>query len=134
MHFESSRAKSDEERVLPLINVVFLLLIFIMLGGRLTMSDPFRVEPPRSLSDAAAHHRDMNILIGAGGRLAVDGRIVERADLRSEVTRRVSRDATLRVLVRADGRAEAIRVISVMEILSEAGIGSLKLLTLPEAR
>ena len=38
------------------------------------------------------------------------------------------------MLVRADGQAEAIRVISVMEVLREFGITSLKLLTLPEER
>ena len=134
MHFESSRSKNDEERVLPLINVVFLLLIFIMLGGRLADSDPFRIDPPRSRSDAAAPQREMTVLIGAKGRLALDGQMVERAKFRSEIARRVSRDGISRVLVRADGQAEAIRVISVMEVLREFGITSLKLLTLPEER
>jgi len=31
MRFERLRPKNDEERILPLINIVFLLLIFFML-------------------------------------------------------------------------------------------------------
>lgn len=134
MRLETSRPKSDEERVLPLINVVFLLLIFIMLAGRLAMSDPFRIDPPRSASDAAAQQRELTVLIGAKGRLALDGQVMDRAQIRSAVARRASRDGSLRVLVRADGRAEAIRVIAVMELLREAGVENLNLLTLPEAR
>lgn len=134
MRFETSRAKSDEERVLPLINVVFLLLIFIMLAGRLATLDPFRIDPPRSASDAAAQQRELTVLIGAKGRLALDGQVMDRAQIRSAVARRASRDGSLRVLVRADGRAEAIRVIAVMELLREAGVENLNLLTLPEAR
>jgi len=134
MRLETSRAKSDEERVLPLINVVFLLLIFIMLAGRLATSDPFRIDPPRSRSDAAAQQRELTVLIGAKGRLALDGQVMGRAEIRSAVARRASRDGSLRVLVRADGRAEAIRVIAVMELLREAGIENLSLLTLPEER
>ena len=134
MHFEPSCPKSDEERVLPLINVVFLLLIFIMLAGRLSNPDPFRIDPPRSLSGAAAQQREMTVLIGAKGQLALDGKIMEQAQIRAAVAKGVSRDDNLRVLVMADGQVDAIRVIAVMEFLQEAGIKSLKVLTLPEER
>ena len=32
--------RSEDDRILPLINVVFLLLIFFMLAGKLSASDP----------------------------------------------------------------------------------------------
>ena len=51
MRFEPPRPRNEDERILPLINVVFLLLIFFMLAGRLSASDPFQVEPPRSSAD-----------------------------------------------------------------------------------
>ena len=46
----------EDERILPLINVVFLLLIFFMLAGRLAVSDPFAadVSPAIKLLSAAA--------------------------------------------------------------------------------
>ena len=50
MRFEQSRRNAGEERMLPLINVVFLLLIFLILSGRLSSVDPFQTEPPRSAS------------------------------------------------------------------------------------
>ena len=134
MHLETTRPKGDEERVLPLINVVFLLLIFIMLAGRLATSDPFRVDPPRSVSDADLQQRTMTVLIGANGRLALDGEIMEQAQIREVVAKDVSRGDTLRVLVKADGQVEAVRAVAVMALLREAGIESVKLLTLPEER
>ena len=134
MHLETTRPKGDEERVLPLINVVFLLLIFIMLAGRLATSDPFRVDPPRSVSDADLQQRKMTVLIGANGRLALDGEIMEQAQIREVVAKGVSRGDTLRVLVKADGQVEAVRAVAVMALLREAGIESVKLLTLPEER
>ena len=134
MHLETTRPKGDEERVLPLINVVFLLLIFIMLAGRLATSDPFRIDPPRSVSDADLQQRKMTVLIGANGRLALDGEIMEQAQIREVVAKGVSRGDTLRVLVKADGQVEAVRAVAVMALLREAGIESVKLLTLPEER
>ena len=134
MWFESSRRRHDEERVLPLINIVFLLLIFFMLAGRLTNSDPFRIDPPRSISEADATAREMQVLIGAGGRLALDGEVMEPAAVRAAVAGRLSDDSSVTVLIKADGHAEAIQVVAVMELLREAGVEHLKLLTLAEDR
>ena len=95
MRFEPSRPKNDEERILPLINVVFLLLIFFMLAGKLSAD----------VLDLPAFKASL------AGRLAAQGKV--------------------RVRLKADGRAEATRVVAVMELLREAGVKRLKLLTLP---
>ena len=132
MQFEPSGRVNDEERILPLINIVFLLLIFFMLAGRLAVSDAFRIEPPRSMGEAAAQQGEMIVLVGAQGRLALDGEVMEPARIQSTVAKRVSGGVSPGVLVRADGQAEAIRVMEVMDLLQEAGIENLNLLTLPE--
>ena len=129
MRFESSTSKAGEERILPLINVVFLLLIFFLLAGRLAATDPFRVEAPRSHDGEPIGGHDMVVHIGADGRLAFDGSVLDEAELRTAVAQRVTSGA---VRLKADGRVEARRVIAVMEILREAGIERLELLTLPE--
>ena len=129
MRFESVTSKSGEERILPLINVVFLLLIFFLLAGRLAATDPFRVEAPRALGGEPIGGHDMVVHIGADGRLAFDGSVLGGAELRTAVAQRVTSGA---VRLKADGRVQARRVIAVMEILREAGIERLELLTLPE--
>src|SRR3546814_6397158 len=43
-----SRRFDSEEAILTLINVVFLLLIFFMLAGRMTEPSPFAIAPPVS--------------------------------------------------------------------------------------
>ena len=61
------RAQGDDERVLPLINVVFLLLIFFMLAGQFASADPFRIEPPVSRSEGQSESAALTLLIGGGG-------------------------------------------------------------------
>ena len=63
MGFELSRPKTSEEGVLPLINVVFLLLIFFMLAGRLASVDPFRTEPPLSASEGLTQKHEMVVYV-----------------------------------------------------------------------
>ena len=129
MRFDSATTKDREERVLPLINVVFLLLIFFLLAGRLSATDPFQVEVPRSLGGKPIGGHDMVVYIGADGHMAFDGSVLDEGELRTTVAQRVSSGA---LRLKADGRVEARQVIAVMEILREAGIERLELLTLPE--
>ena len=44
----------DDERLLPLINVVFLLLVYFMLAGALSSPAAFRVDPPKSSEAGSA--------------------------------------------------------------------------------
>lgn len=134
MRFAPPRPHSDEERILPLINVVFLLLIFFMLAGKLAASDPFEIAPPVSGSEAAAGVQDLTVLFGPGGSLALDGTIIAPAALEEAVADRLSANAALRVLLKADGRAEAHQVVAVMESLRAAGVERLTLLTLADDR
>ena len=47
-------------------------------------------------------------------------------------TRRRALISLTPLIDKADGRAEAVRVVAIMELLREAGVKRLKLLTLPE--
>jgi len=123
------KPKSDDERVLPLINVVFLLLIFFMLAGRLVASDAFRIEPPQSASDGPVRAQGLVVLVAADGRLALDNVPVEATALRSAVADRIAEQPALRVRLKADGAADASRVVGVMEALRAAGVAELQLLT-----
>ena len=129
MRLEPPRPKTDEERVLPLINIVFLLLIFFMLAGRLAAVDPFRTEPPRSASEGMTQEHEMVVYVAADGRLALDGSIMDETALRSAIARH---GASRTVRLKADGRAAAVRVVAVMELLGAEGVEKLDLLTLPE--
>ena len=76
MRFRERSAASPaqlETGILPMINVVFLLLIFFMLTGHLSAIDPFEVSPPQTESEGIAESDDMLMLIGPYGRVAVDG-------------------------------------------------------------
>ena len=112
--------------MLPLINVVFLLLIFFMLSGHLASVDPFRTEPPRSTSEGLKQAHRMVVYVGADGRLALDGTIMDETALRGAFARH---GPARTVHLKADGRAGAARVVATMELLRSAGVEKLDLLT-----
>ncbi|MEM9735909.1 MAG: biopolymer transporter ExbD [Pseudomonadota bacterium] len=116
----------DDDRVLPLINIVFLLLIFFMVVGRLSASDPFEIVPPRSISQGPPPAEEILVSIGPAGELALNGEIMERADVLSAIG-----TATSEVRIKSDGRVDATFVVGLIETLRRQGVASVRLMTVP---
>jgi len=111
--------------VLPLINIVFLLLVFFMVAGRLSATDPFEIVPTRSASEGAPAAGPILIAVGAGGELAVNGeRIAEEA-----LPRTIATGGEIRI--KSDGRVPAARVVALLEQLRASGVGDVRLMTVP---
>lgn len=118
-----------EENLIPLINVVFLLLIFFMLAGRLTPPEALPVTPPESRSPQPAETGGLTVLIDAQGQVALDGEPVPVAELPARLARRLA-EGRLAVQVKADAGLEARRLVQLLDGLRKAGVEELDLLTL----
>jgi biopolymer transport protein ExbD len=106
-----------------------LLLIFFMLTARLTQPEPFEVEPPASASTNPVELQEFIVLIGADGRLAVGEQTVDEEGLRNSISAHLSEQKESRVKLKADAKVKAERLLTIMEILRQAGVEKLVLLT-----
>ncbi|MES1939091.1 biopolymer transport protein ExbD/TolR [Salinisphaera sp. T5B8] len=132
MHFprsQRSRVNGDDS-ILPLTNVVFLLLIFFMLAGRLASPEAFDIQPPVSTSEAQARRDGLEIQIAASGDIAVDGQPIDLDALQERVANDLKADPALAIRLKADGEGDATRVVAVMQVLRDAGAEKLRLITL----
>lgn len=127
------RRRSEDDRILPLINVVFLLLIFFMIAGQLSATDPFEVEPPVSASAAEPGEEEIVIHVAADGQLALDGDEVQEAAMLSAVAERMQAARPGPLRLKADGDLPATELVALMERLREAGVENLTLLTVAES-
>lgn len=112
-----------EAPVIPMINVVFLLLIFFMMTAVLAPPDPVETIPPVSSSEDEG-------VQGATLYIAADGRLA-RGDLRGEAVFGGLSGAGS-VVVKADAGASASRLAEVLARLRGAGVEDVTLLV--EAR
>jgi len=117
------------ENILPLVNVVFLLLIFFMLAGAFSKPDAFKVVVPTAENDNAADRKVLTILMNPAGELALDNSIISSDALKKIVTDEVENGSLAQLQLKADANVNATRLIDVMEILSDTGLNSLHLLT-----
>lgn len=61
----ATSARSDDDNLVPLINVVFLMLVFFMVAGQIKKADPIKVNPPTSINETRAK-TDPNVVIVVG--------------------------------------------------------------------
>jgi biopolymer transport protein ExbD len=122
---------ADSDRALPLINVAFLLLAFVMLTGRLVAPDPFPIAPPRSDSAATPGQGPTRVALARDGRLALDGTAMALSDLAAAVGARVAATPELAVRIDADGGADATALVDLLAALRASGVAEARLTTAP---
>lgn len=132
-----ARARPPEDvdaRILPLINIVFLLLVFFMFAGRLSPADPFEITPPDAANAGAAQPAGAEILLGPDAELALGGHRMDRAALLERLARRLGDTPDLAVRVRADRASAARRLVVLMQDLRRLGARDVTLITQPANR
>ncbi len=134
MQFDFSKHEEEPDTILPLINVVFLLLIFFIMTGALHAVDYFNVNPPSSTSEIPGELDDTVILVGSDGRLAIDNKEVDEVDLQLAVSDKMAAKADTAFRIKADGRVDAARVVEVMELIEAVGVRRVLLLALEPDR
>ncbi len=130
MQLPARQPQEEPDTILPLINVVFLLLIFIIMTGALTAVDFFHVDPPSSTSVVRGSLDETVILVGGDGRIAIDNEEVDETDLQLSVSDKLAANAGAVFRIKADGRVDAARVVEIMELIEAVGVRHVMLLTL----
>lgn len=122
------RARAPQENVIPLINVVFLLLIFFLLAGTISEPDLWPVDLPTAEELESAPDEQAQLLLTAEGEIAFQDEPVARDDLGAVIAAYLREGGDPVVQVKADGRAEAGALLPVLEVLRRVGVQELDLL------
>jgi len=123
------QAPKGDDAMLPLINIVFLLLIFFMVAGQLSGSDPFEVIAPHSSSEGLPQADAPIMLLGRNGELALDGAVIEPASLGTKLQELEEQGRLGLLRLRADAQMDTPEVVAVMELLRNHGVERVHLIT-----
>lgn len=138
MDFRDPPRRRPEENLLPMINVIFLLLIFFLISARLTTPEPFAVTPPEAMTEAEAQG-DFTLYIAADGLLAYrdaqgDAALSAIADSRADhcaITNCLTTPP--RLTLRADSALPAQSLAALLPRLPALGFDGIELVTIAGA-
>ncbi len=109
----------------PMIDMVFLLVIFFMTASHLSSSKNLEIEIPEATRGAIPKERPdrwtINIL--SDGTVFSGQEKITIEDLRQVVASRVKLDPNLKVYLRADKQTPHKQVRGVMNAMAAAGVG-----------
>ncbi|MEQ9695550.1 biopolymer transporter ExbD [Shimia sp. SDUM112013] len=120
--FSTPRKKPSTEAVLPMINVVFLLLIFFLMTTRIATQAPFAVVPPVTELESQSENTPV-IFMSAEGVLFFEG-IEGDAVLGLLEPRAI---APYPLTLRADAEVSAKNVAALLARLRDMGITSINI-------
>ncbi len=129
MNFSDPVRPRPRLNIAPLIDVVFLLLIFFMLAS--TFIDPQTIDLSMSRSDAPASGAGDTLLVEvrADGELRLNGLALALDDLGPELVARAGAKLDTAVAVRAEARVPVQRLVSVMDSIQAVGMSNIRLAT-----
>lgn len=117
------------ETVIALIDVVFFLLVFFMLIGRMDATAPFDVTPPFAATGTDMPAGGVTLSVSATGDTAVDGAPTDAPlDLLLE---RIAQNPETLVRINAHHAAELRHILPVIAALEAAGAREVALVVTP---
>ena len=126
------RSREVDGNVVPLINIVFLLLVFFILTGTLESAEPFEVIPPQTTTGPHLEKEGLTILIARDGRIALGGELIAAGALADRLRELGAAGPKQRIKVKADGATLTGHVMPVLQTVREAGFDDVVLVTVTE--
>ena len=124
--------RQPPETIVALIDVVFFLLVFFMLIGRMDATAPFDVTPPTAETGADMPSGGITVSVSASGDLAVDGLVVDDAALDQAITARLVTTSDTLVRINAHRDTELRHVLPLVSRVEALGARDVVLVVTPE--
>lgn len=126
MNLRPHPRKSPEVDITPLIDVVFLLLIFFMVSTTFDREAQILVELPEATGEEAQHEqKELDITIDASGIFYINHQEVINTQietLKRAIQKAVGDDKDLPVIINADARTPHQSVMTAMDAASQLGL------------
>lgn len=124
-----SSNSAPEINLIPFIDVLLVILIFLMISTTFTRYQELSITLPSAEGAPSKHHvKDIAIAITADGRIAIDGKRVRNDELTNVLSKafpnahQISPEKLPTITIAADGKAPHQVVMQVMEAARNAGL------------
>lgn len=129
MQFEGRRRSSASPNLTPLIDVVFLLLVFFMLTSHFVKEETIAVELPEAESGNPNEKELLEVALDAQGRILLHEHFVEPEALEDTLRKELSTRAEKIVRIRGDKAAVLGTAITVLDSARKAGAKAVDIVT-----
>ncbi|NQU74264.1 MAG: biopolymer transporter ExbD [Candidatus Omnitrophica bacterium] len=128
-HVELEKGQLD---IAPLIDVVFLLLIFFMLTSSFIFQPGIKINLPKAVTSEVIHEKSIIIVINSKNYIYLNDRVITMSELASRLSIAAKENKPL--LIKADRRASLGKVVEVWDLCRDEGISRINIATSQEIK
>jgi len=126
MRFKKIKEEEPLLGITPLIDIVFLLLIFFMLTSHFHVASGIPIKLPKVAQktyDKKSH--EIILVVDRDGRTYLKGELIDLKDLGPKLKGLVDKDSLSHLLLQADKDVKHGMVVQIMDLAKRAGVPSL---------
>lgn len=131
MKLSRTRRRESPETIIPLIDVVFFLLIFFMLIGRMDATAPFDVTPAIASTGQDMPGGGATISVAADGALALNGGALDRTGTLDGIKGILADDPRTLIRINAHKSAELQAILPMVAEIQAMGAMDVVLVVTP---
>mgnify|MGYP000447421048 FL=1 len=124
--------EEDDINITPMLDVVFILLIFFIVTANFIKEPGLEVNRPDAETSSIQENAAILIAIGATGDIWIDGRRIDVRQVKANITKLLAENPQGTVVIQADERATADKIIAVMDQSRDAGVYAISLASEPK--
>ena len=128
----SAVAEEEDINLTPMLDVVFILLIFFIVTANFIKEPGLEVNRPDAETPNIQENAAILIAIGATNDIWIDGRRVDVRQVKANITKLLADNPQGSVVIQADEKAQADAIIQVMDQSREAGVYAISLASEPK--
>lgn len=126
MRFKKVNDEEPRLGITPLIDIVFLLLIFFMVTSHFQVASGVSIKLPKVMQKT--FHKDtekITLIIDKEGSIYLMGKKIDLHKLSIDLKGLVEKDGLVHLLIEADKDVKHGRVVQVMDLAKTAGVRSI---------
>jgi len=129
MDFEGRARIHSHLDIAPLIDIVFLLLVFFMLTSTFIVPEAIELELPESTSANVTDTQPIIVAMDKKTQLSLNGERIKLKQLRKAIEALLKQDKTSAITLKTDAHTEVQQLLQVMDEIRLAGGSNVALAT-----
>ncbi|OPX37998.1 MAG: hypothetical protein DRG82_08775 [Deltaproteobacteria bacterium] len=126
MRFKRNKEDEPGLGIAPLVDIVFLLLIFFMLTSHFDIASGIRISLPKAAHRILDQEKEnITLVMDSNGKIYLKGKKIEDSELRKKLQFMVEKKDMIHLVLQADKEAKHGRVVQIMDLAKSSGIRSI---------
>jgi len=125
MRFKMKKEEEIGTGIAPLVDIVFLLLLFFAITYHFDIASGVRIDLPKVTQKAADNETEkVTVIVNKSAEIFLMGKRLDLKELEKELKTLVEKKVYLKLVLQADKDVSHGKVVEIMDVAKNAGINS----------